>query len=203
VNHAADKLPNLTDCGLPGIKHIPFGVHMCNFFRTCEELTAALVPYFAAGLRSGERCIWVASDPLPAVEARAEFAKAGVDVDAAISQGSLIVRDYSDWYAEAGTLKGNQVVDLWIAEEQRALADGYSGLRITGNVTFLGPDDWELFMEYEALVNRSFHGRRIVTLCTYPLVGYGASEVLDVMRRHNCALDRPDEGWQIVTGGAV
>jgi hypothetical protein len=55
-------------------------------------------------------------------------------------------------------------------------------------------------MDYEELVNRSFVGRRIVTLCTYQHRSCGAAEMLDVMQRHNCALDRPDEGWQILTG---
>jgi len=31
-------LPVLTDCGLPGIHQIPYGVHMCNFYRSREEL---------------------------------------------------------------------------------------------------------------------------------------------------------------------
>ena len=130
------KHPHLTECGLPGITHIPYGVHMCNFYRTREELAAALVPFFAAGLRTNER---------------------------------------------------------------RALAEGYAGLRITGNVTFLRSEDWALFMEYEELVNRAFQGRRIITLCTYQMESCGASEMYDVLRRHNGALDGPDEGWQILT----
>jgi len=46
---------NLTDCGLPGIRNIPYGVHMCHFYRGREELAAVLVPYFAAG------CIGIAA----------------------------------------------------------------------------------------------------------------------------------------------
>jgi len=194
---------HLTDCGLPGITQIPYGVHMCNFYRTREELISALVPFFVAGLRNNERCIWITARPLHAADAIVELQKAGPDVQAAMRNGSLVVRDYEDWYAEAGALKGNQVVDLWLAEEQRALAGGYAGLRITGNVTFLRSEDWALFMEYEELVNKAFQGRRIVTLCTYHLDSCGAAEVLDVLRRHNGALDRPDEGWQILTGSGA
>jgi two-component system, sensor histidine kinase PdtaS len=190
---------HLTDCGLPGIAQIPFGVHICNFYRTREELAAALVPFFLAGLRAKERCIWITAEPLLAVDAIAALEEAGLDARAEIERGSLVVRDFSDWYAEAGTLLGAQVVDLWLGEEARALADGYRGLRITGNVTFLQPEEWPLFMEYEELVNRAFHGRRIVTLCTYWLEQCGSAETLEVLRRHNGALDRPDEGWQILT----
>ena len=190
--------PYLTDCGLPGIRQVPYGMHMCLFFSTREELTAALVPYFAAGLRANERCIWVCAEPLPAAEARAELVKARVDVAAAMASGALVLRDFSEWYAEAEELKGTDVVKLWLGAEERALGEGYNGLRITGNVTFLeSPEDWDTFMAYEQAVNEAFRGRRIVTLCTYRRGG--AAEMLDVIHRHNCTLDRPDEGWQILT----
>jgi len=190
---------HFTDCGLPGVSQIPFGVHICNFYKTRDELVAALVPFFTAGLRGNERCIWIAAEPLPAAEAIAELEKAGVEARAEIERGALVVRDYSDWYAEAGSLKGKDVVNLWLAEEARALAQGYRGMRITGNVTFLRPEEWPLFMEYEALVNQSFAGRRIVTLCTYWLEQCGAAEMMDVLHRHNGALERPDAGWQVLT----
>src|ERR1051325_5295708 len=125
---------NLTDCGLPGIKRIPYGVHMCHFYRGRDELAAVLVPYFAAGLRNRERGIWIVAEPLHATEAKLELAQAGVDVDT-------------------------------------ALADCYAGIRITGNVTFLTPETWSVFMEYEDMVQKAFSGRRIVTLCTYPADG--------------------------------
>jgi hypothetical protein len=190
---------NLTDCGLPGIRNIPYGVHMCHFCRGRDELAGVLVPYFAAGLRNRERCIWIVAEPLHAAEAKRELAQAGIDVDKALADGSLIVRDFSEWYGQSNLLRGAAVVDFWLAEEARALADGYAGIRITGNVTFLTPDTWTVFMEYEDLVQKAFSGRRIVTLCTYPSDGCGASNVLDVVHRHSCTLEHPDEGWQILT----
>lgn len=196
---STERPSSLTDCGLPGIKEIPYGVHMCHFYERREDLVSVLVPYFAAGLRSNERCIWITAEPLTAVEARVELAKAGLDVDDALKKGALVVRDFSEWYSDGARLKGTDVVNYWLAEEERALAEGYSGIRITGNVTFLTPETWPLFMEYEDVVNRSFAGRRIVTLCTYPASVCGASEVLEVVHRHSCALERPDQGWQIVT----
>jgi len=191
---------HFTDCGLPGVSQIPYGVHMCCFYKTREELVAALVPFFLAGLRANERCVWITAEPFPAVDAIVELEKAGMDARAQIERGALVVRDFSDWYAEAGALKGSDVVDLWLAEEARTLAAGYTGMRITGNVTFLqGGEDWSVFMEYEALVNRAFAGRRIVTLCTYWLEQCGPTEMMEVLQRHNAALERPDEGWQVLT----
>ena len=172
---------------------------MCHFYEGRQDLAAALVPYFAAGLRNNERCIWVTAEPLDAAGAKLELQKAGLDAQTAL-QGALTIRDHSDWYAHAGRLKGSKLVELWLAEEQRAVAEGYNGLRITGNVTFVTPEAWPDFMEYEETVNDALHGRRIVSLCTYRLSQSGASEILDVVRRHHCTLDRPDHGWQILTG---
>jgi hypothetical protein len=36
-------------------------------------------------------------------------------------------------------LKGLDVIQFWLEEEERALAEGYNGLRITGNTSFLTP----------------------------------------------------------------
>ncbi|HUQ76601.1 MAG TPA: MEDS domain-containing protein, partial [Burkholderiales bacterium] len=191
---------HFADCGLPGIKLLPYGVHMCHFYNGAEDLAEALVPYFTAGLRGNERCIWITATPLPAAQAKLALAKAGLDVDAAVRKGSLVVRDYSEWYAELGSLKGNAVVELWLEEEQKALAAGYAGLRITGNVSFLTPETWQEFMDYEHTVNQTLVGRRIVSLCSYQLGRGNASDVLDVVRRHHCTLDHPDHGWQILSG---
>ena len=194
---------HMTECGLQGIKEIPYGIHMCHFYEGAEDLASALVPYFAAGLRNNERCIWIAAEPLGATLAKITARNAGMDVDAAMHRGSLKIIDHDDWYSEAGTLKGEETVKVWLDEERRALAQGYSGLRITGNVTFVNPEDWDLFMDYEHTVNEGLDGRRIVSLCTYRALQVGAAGVLDVTRRHHCALDRPDKGWQILTANTL
>lgn len=194
---------HLTDCGLPGIRHIPYGVHMCHFYRGPEDLAEALVPYFATGLRCGERCIWVTATPLDAAAAADGLRRAGLDPDGLMKSGALVIRDASTWYTKGEALQGNDVAKLWLEEEKRALEAGYCGLRITGNASFVDHAHWELFMEYEALLNPTFAGRRVVTLCSYDLNLCGAAEVLDVVRNHGCTLDRPDLGWQILTGRPV
>src|SRR5262245_11680768 len=118
----------LTHCGLPGIAQIPFGIHMCHFYKQRQELVEALVPFFIAGLNSNERCIWVTAEPLDAADAKRELRAAGVDVDAAIRRGALTVLDYSEFYLKAKDMKSAEVAALWLAEEERALEDGYSGL---------------------------------------------------------------------------
>ena len=191
----------LTSSGLPGLNGIPYGTHMCHFYQSAAHLAAAVVPYFAAGFRNNERCIWIAAEPLGAVLAKIAARNGGLAVEAAMRKGSLSILDYSEWYSEAGTLKGDEMVQVWLDEERRALAAGYSGLRITGNVTFLTPQAWDVFMDHEHSITEALHDRRIVSLCSYRLGQCGATELLDVSRRHHCTLERPEEneGWQILT----
>jgi hypothetical protein len=190
---------HVTECGLPGITTVPYGVHLCHFYDSRQDLVQALVPYFEAGLRSNERCIWVTAAPLEAAEARAELAKVLPGVDEAMRQGRLRILDFSDWYAESEKLKGLEVVNLWLREEEAALAAGYSGLRITGNTSFLTPEDWDGFMEYERAINQAFLQRRIVTLCSYRLQQAGPAELLDVVRSHHCTVEHTETSWRVLT----
>jgi hypothetical protein len=190
--------PNLTTCGLPGIGHIPYGIHMCHFYRERQDLVEALVPFFIAGIHNNECCIWITAEPLDGAQARLELEKVGCDADAVIRSGALTIQDYSEFYLKARGMKSRQVAELWLAQEAYALEQGYSGIRITGNASFVARETWPDFMDYEQVVQRAFQGRRIVSLCSYDARRVATAEVADVVHRHSCVLDRPDEGWQIV-----
>lgn len=191
------KLPHLTRCGLPGIDVVPFGLHACHFYRDRDELVATLAPFFAAGLRANERCLWITAPPLPAAEAVQVLAAAHDGVEAAVASGALRVIDHADWYAQSSRLRGPEVVQLWLDEEERALAEGFSGLRVTGNMSFLTSADWAGFLEYEQAVNTGFNGRRIVALCSYDLAQCDDAQIEDVIQAHHCAFERPGETWQV------
>lgn len=193
-----NPLAHVTECGLPGVKTIPYGVHMCHFYETRAELAAALVPFFVAGLKKQERCIWVTAAPLDAAAAAAELRKAGLNVDALVRRGALVISDASSFFANVKM--GAEVVDLWLAEESRALAAGYTGLRVTGNTNFVPAADWSKFMDYEELMNQACPERRIVALCSYLRERCGATEIAETVQRHSCTLDQPDEGWRIIPG---
>jgi hypothetical protein len=190
----------LTDFGLPGIAEVPYGVHACHFYDDRDDLAAALAPYIAAGLRNNERCLWITAEPLLADDAKVALARTGIDVEAELRKGALQIRDYSEWYLSDGKPKNGDVVARWLAEEERALADGYRGLRITGNPSFLTEATWSGFMDYESLLNEALKARHIVTLCTYPHTRCGPAEVADVLRRHDWALGRPDTRWKFLPG---
>lgn len=191
-------VPYLTNCGLPGIEQVPFGMHACHFYRDRDQLVAALVPYVVAGLRANERCLWVTAPPLPAAEAVQALRAAWDGADEAIAAGTLRILDFDQWYARSAQSNGVDVVQLWLQEEERALADGYNGLRITGNAGFLQPGDWSTFMKYEQAMTARLSGRRIVALCSYATGQCNDQQMHDVLHAHHCALEGPDAFGQVV-----
>ena len=196
-----NRASHLTNFGLRDVGVVPYGLHACHFYEGAADLEDLLVKYFAAGLRNRERCFWVTAEPVNSARARSALHKAGFDVAAEEHNGALVIKDYAESYFDAAGLKhAEEIVKLWLAEEERAIALGFTGLRISGNTTFLSDTAWREFMDYEKAVEEALSGRRIVALCTYEH-GVGPSKTLDVARRHDCALERRDQGWQVVSCG--
>lgn len=193
---------HVTPCGLPGIGPVPVGMHSCHFYENRQQLIEALVPYTLAGLQAKERCLLIASPPLPARDLVGELRNAWDGVSDALHSGALQVMDFDRWYLDAAGLKSDELVEIWLQEEARALADGYSGLRISGNISFLAPAQWPAFMAYEKSVSANFAHRRIVALCSYVLEECTEDQKAQVLNAHSCAFERHAHGWQVITTGA-
>ncbi len=192
------SLPGITDCGVPGIRPVLYGSHLCHFYPNRRELVQSLVPFFRAGLLNKERCLWVTAEPLPAAEARLELAQVVPDLEVRIAMGQLRIIDGREWYESSKGMTREDLIARWLQEEADALSAGYNGLRVTGNTSFLTPEAWQAFMEYEKLVSGAFDGRRIVALCSYDISRCGPSEVLDVIRFHHHTLLKGGDGWQVL-----
>jgi len=188
------SLARLTDAGIPGIGKIPYGVHLCHFYHQRQDLVDSLVPYFQYGLRNGERCLWVTSTPLKSDEARTELAKAMPGFADLEGAGRIRFLEAEAWYGK--TAAG--VVARWLEEEQKALSEGFQGIRITGNTSFLEREHWPAFMDYEQEVNRSIGGRRIIALCSYALRQAKATDIFEVTRNHQHTVGRSGAQWEIV-----
>jgi hypothetical protein len=193
--------PSLTDCGVPGIKQVLYGTHLCHFYLDRQELVQSLVPFFQAGLLNNERCLWVTAEPLLVAEAQMELAQVVPDVEVRIAAGQLRIIDGREWYESSRGVTGNDLIARWLEEEAEALNAGYTGLRVTGNTSFLTPETWRAFMEYEELVNKAFENRRIVALCSYDLSRCRSWEVLGVIGLHHHTLVQVGDSWEILQYG--
>jgi signal transduction histidine kinase/CheY-like chemotaxis protein len=193
-------------CGVisPACRHpsplpdLSWGAHACHFYRTATDLLDCLVPFIAAGLERDEKCVWVTCEPARADAARAALARSLPDVDERIACGQLVIVEHDAWYTGPARPTSRDVIDAWLAHERDARAQGYAGLRLTGNTFWLQPGEWKSFAEYEETVHAAFRGRRIIALCSYSLERCGPSEIVDVVRNHSFALIRKDGEWEAI-----
>ena len=191
----ARPIAGLTKYGVPGIDEVPFGIHVCHFYRAREDLVDAVVPYFAAGLRNNESCVWVS--PFSTDEAAAALWRVSIGLDAMLDKGQLQIFDAKTWHASTNGMDNNAVVQFWLQEEEKALTKGYRGLRSAVNTSFLGVDDWDSLMDYEGAISDAIRDRRILMLCSYDAQKCQATSVLEAVRTHQHALERRDVNWEI------
>ncbi len=187
---------NLRKSGIDIIGEVPWGTHFCQFYQTKEDLIDILVPYFKAGLENNEFCMWVTSEPLEVEKAKEALGRAVPDIDVYLEKGQLGIISYIDWCMKDGVFNSEKVVNQWIEKIDQALANGYDGLRMTGNISWLKREDWKDFADYEAEGDRIIGNYRIVALCTYCLDRCNASEIIDVVTNHQFALIKKEGEWE-------
>ena len=192
------KNDQLRQTGIGVVGDVPWGTHFFLFHETKEDLIDACVPYFQAGLESGELCMWGIADPLTEEEVRycLKHAIPGFE-DHFESRNIEIVRG-GEWYMTGDELDLEKVTKGWKEKTERALNAGYAGLRLSSDTAWLEKRDWKEFCEYEKEVNDSIVNAPMLALCTYPLPGSAAVEILDVTRTHQFAIARRNKEWEVV-----
>ena len=184
--------------GIDIIGDVPWGTHLCQFYKTKQDLIDVLVPYFKAGLENNELCLWVTSEPLIAEEAERSLRKGLRNLDKYIRRGQIEIMDFSQWYTKSGIFAADEVLRAWINKENEAVREGYDGLRLAGNTYWLEKKDWRDFADYEVEVNNVFPRYRMLAVCPYSLDKCGASEVIDVVNSHQFALIKRNGKWEIM-----
>jgi signal transduction histidine kinase len=192
------KDQQLRQTGIGVVGDVPWGTHFFLFHETKEDLIDACVPYFEAGLASRELCIWGIADPLTEEEVRYCLKHAIPGFEEHFENRDIEIVRGREWYMTGDDLDLEKVTKGWKQKMDRALNGGYAGLRLSADTAWLEKRDWKEFCEYEKEVNDSIVNAPMLALCTYPLPGSAAAEILDVTRTHQFAIARRNKGWEVV-----
>ena len=188
----------LRNTGVDVIGDMPWGTHFCLFYDTKVDLLETAVPYCRAGLQSEEFCLWVVAPPVTKEDALQALQQAVPDFARYLLGNSIEIVAARDWYLQDGTFDLKRVIAGWNEKLERASAEGYAGVRVTGDTAWLERKHWNDFCEYEDALNGSIANQRLSVLCTYPLAACGAVEILDVVRTHQFAVTRRRGGWHVI-----
>jgi hypothetical protein len=182
---------------------VAWGAHFCLFYETKADLLDTLISYCKSGLESEEYCLWIVAEPLTIEEARAVLHDAVPDLDRHLADARFELAAARDWFLQGGTFDGQRLTAAWYEKLARVSARGYPGMRVTGDTTWLVEKDWGHFCDYEDGLNEVIGNQRLAVLCTYPLAGCGAPQILDVVRTHQFVLARRYGNWDVVETAAL
>ena len=189
------------EMGIEVMDAVPWGTHICQFYKTKQDLLDILVPYFKAGLENNEFCIWVTSQPLIEKGVEEAMRKAVPKFAQYLGRGQIEVIPYDEWYLKEGVFNREEVYKAWIDKLNHALAEGYDGMRVTGNMTWLDEKIWGDFTDYEEDINNGIVNRQMIAICTYSLDRCGASEIVDIVGNHPLALIKRAGNWVLSKPG--
>lgn len=180
---------------------VPWGAHVCHFYESKRDLLDLLVPYFAAGLKNGEACLWLTSAPLTPTEAERALSRTVPALGKFLKSGQMTIAAYSEWCGGPGRFDLASSLERCLEKESWALANGYHGLREAGNAPSLGGGNNSAVLAYEHAIDEAIGGHRAIAVCSYPLGKCALPDLIEVLDTHEFALIKSLGEWRKVAGG--
>ena len=184
--------------GVNVLGDMPWGSHVCIFYKLKDDLLETVVPFFKTGLEVNEFCLWAPSEPLTLEEARMALSRRIPNFDRYLAAGKMEIVSGREWYLKGDQFDLNKIMSALDDKLRDALAKGYDGVRVSGNSFWQGTEQWKDFYNYERELNKWLKGKQMTVLCTYSIVASGATEVLDTTRVHQLAVARRKGDWELV-----
>jgi len=161
------------------------GDHLGWFYDTEEDHRAVITPFLCQGLERGEKVLYIV-DARPPESVLAYLREDGLVVEPYLARGQLCILTSADTYLGQGVFDPDAMIALLRSETARALAGGYSALRVTGEMSWVtrGVRGSDRLIEYEAKLNAFFSESRCLGLCQYDRRRFQPELLLDVLRTH-------------------
>ncbi len=168
------------------------GDHLCFPYETLDEREATVVAFIREGLEHHERCLFIGTLE-EQTRLRASLRAAGVPVDRALERRALVLATQAETYVRSGRFDAEDALAMLDEHIDAALADGFFGLRATGESSRPVSDEvWPEVHRYEALMNERFARRPFIGLCRFHTSALSADRLRDVLRVHPFAFVRGD-----------
>ena len=193
---------SLRKTGIDIIGDVPWGIHLCQFYQTKEDLTDILIPYFKTGLENNEFCLWVTSDLLDEQEALQVMREAVPDFGQYLEKGQIGIVPHTEWYLKYKSFSPQMILNGGLKEIDQVLANGYDGIRVAGNAAWLAKKDCKSLNDHQKVADNARGQYPIMVICAYPLDKCGASEAIDVVKNHHLSLIKQGDQWQVVGSSA-
>lgn len=170
------------------LEKLQCGDHLCCLYESEEERLSALLAYILQGLQAGQKAICLA-DADTASHILAMLCAQGIAAHKHTACGQLVFLEKESVYLPKGYFDPQDMIDRLRAEEATALAQGYPGLRVAGEMSWAlrGAPGSERLIEHEAKLNRFFPDSHCLALCQYDMRRFPPQLLLDILSTHPLA----------------
>lgn len=146
------------------------GTHGCCVYATERQRLATVADFFRVGAARNDRLLYLADLDSGSLDGAVRaLDDAGFHARWSQADGQLEVRSTDDSYLEGGAFDGNRLKDVMRRETEAALAAGYRGLRVVGEMTWAQRHEVTLaaLAAYESEINELFGDGTLTGLCQY------------------------------------
>ena len=164
------------------------GNHVCCLYDTDEEHRALMKSFMRQGLEQNEKVIYIVDARSPD-EVINYLREDEGETESYLERGQLIIFEVGQTYMQDGIFDPDGMIAMLRDQTEQALNEGYSALRVTGEMTWTLRDHSgsERLIEYEAKLNEFFPGSKCLAICQYDRRRFSASLLLDILSTHPIA----------------
>ena len=165
------------------------GDHACLTFHDGEERLDLVAAIVRDGLESGQRVLCV-TDSLSQVALTGELTGRGVALGEATESGQMLVLGTAETFLVDGSFTAQRVVELLAAQISQAASEGFSGLRITSDMSWaLRPvAGLDQLMSYESRLTDLVADTNAMAVCQYDRHSFDTVTLAGVAAHHGFAL---------------
>ncbi len=181
--------------GIDLIDEVPWGTSFCQFFQTYQDQVDLLVPYFQAGLKNNESCLWV-TPGLPEVKnARKALETAIPDLARYLEKGQIDIIPASRWH-----VRNKDSSTAMVSRLDCAISGGFDGLRLAISSFPRNNGKPAVAPGFEA---DDISRYNIIALYSYPRDEFDAAGVMEVVKNHRFALVCNAGKWEVIESSAA
>jgi MEDS: MEthanogen/methylotroph, DcmR Sensory domain/HD domain len=161
------------------------GDHLVVLYRNEEEVVSTIVPYISESLLRGERCIYITGDAN--IELVTDRLAKVFDLEKALNDSQLVMLNNDEAYSKSGTFNPDKMIELLISETEKAIAEGFTGLSLTGEISWVlkYEDGFDRIIEYEWKLNEYlFDKYPISALCRYNMKKFSNEMIINIIQLH-------------------
>ncbi len=164
------------------------GAHICQFYRSKEDLIELIVPYFLQGLERREYCLWTISPPFDADLAAQALRSSALRLSQALKRGELQILGRDECYfLPSGEMRPlEDILQDFLAKAEDARRRGFSSMRAAGDTSWFSQvGNLAQYLEYERRVTQAVQKAGINGLCTYAIGSCSEDHINDLLEPHH------------------